>query len=117
MAKLFTVDQTRADASKIVGTLGYMAPDYSISLPVPKRPAFSMNSTTETATMTESSSLSNQSKTEAIQVSVNEASISELDPRCCGTGKVTDERLSMPNANKGLEEDEDFHDVQLSLGG
>ncbi|KAK8629448.1 hypothetical protein V6N13_078289 [Hibiscus sabdariffa] len=180
MAKLFTVDQTRADASKIVGTLGYMAPEYamqgqysvksdvyafgvlvletisgekissfsneagdsllthawrnwnegtalevvdpilrdgsrseimrcihlgllcvqeniadrptmasvalvlssySISLPVPKRPAFSMNSTMETATMTESSSLSNQSKTEAIQVSVNEASISELDPR------------------------------------
>ncbi|KAL4311944.1 hypothetical protein GQ457_01G042700 [Hibiscus cannabinus] len=179
MAKLFTADQTRADASKIVGTFGYMAPEYalrgqysvksdvyafgvlvleiisgkkistfsnqegdslvahawrnwnegtalevvdpilrdcsseimrcihlgllcvqeniadrptmasvalvlssnSISLAVPSRPAFSMNSTTETATMAESSSLSNQSKTEGIQVSVNEASISELDPR------------------------------------
>ncbi|KAE8686244.1 Cysteine-rich RLK (RECEPTOR-like protein kinase) 14, putative isoform 1 [Hibiscus syriacus] len=54
---------------------------YSISLPVPSRPAFVMNSTTVTATMSKSSSISNQSKTEAIQFSVNEASISELDPR------------------------------------
>ncbi|GMJ14613.1 cysteine-rich RLK (RECEPTOR-like protein kinase) 14 [Hibiscus trionum] len=180
MAKLFSVDQSRADASKIVGTFGYMAPEYawhgqysvksdvyafgvlvleiisgqkinsysnqagdsllthawrnwnegtalevldptlrdgsrseimrcihlgllcvqeniayrptiasvilmlssySMSLPVPSRPAFCMNSTMETTTMSEPSSLSNQSKTEVIQASVNEASISELDPR------------------------------------
>ncbi|TYI23116.1 hypothetical protein ES332_A06G141300v1 [Gossypium tomentosum] len=181
MAKLFTVDQTRADTSKVVGTYGYMAPEYawhgqcsvksdvysfgvlvleiisgkkinsfsnqevgdsllthawrnwsegtplevvdpilrdgsrseimrcihlgllcvqdnidsrptmasvvlvlssySISLPVPSRPAFSMHSTLETETKSQSSSLSNQSKRETIQVSVNEASISELDPR------------------------------------
>lgn len=29
MAKLFTVDQTRADTSKVVGTYGYMAPEYA----------------------------------------------------------------------------------------
>ncbi|GMJ14615.1 cysteine-rich RLK (RECEPTOR-like protein kinase) 14 [Hibiscus trionum] len=180
MAKLFVLDQTRADTSKIAGTLGYMAPEYawhgqysaksdvyafgvlvleiisgqkinsfsnelgdslvthawrnwnegtalefvdpilrdgsrseimrcihlgllcvqeniayrptmasvilmlssySMSLPVPSRPAFCVNSTLETATMSDSSSLSDQSRTEAIQASVNEASISELDPR------------------------------------
>ncbi|XP_039060284.1 putative receptor-like protein kinase At4g00960 [Hibiscus syriacus] len=180
MAKLFAVDQTRADTSKIVGTYGYMAPEYawhgqysvksdvyafgvlvleiisghkinsfsnqvgdsllthawknwnegtalefvdpilrdgsrreimrcihlgllcvqeniayrptmasvvlmlssySMSLPVPSRPAFSMTTNSETATMSESFSLSNQSEREAIQASVNEASISELDPR------------------------------------
>ncbi|KAK8575343.1 hypothetical protein V6N12_063018 [Hibiscus sabdariffa] len=47
----------------------------------PSRPAFCMNSTMETATMSDSSSLFNQSKREAIQASINEASISELDPR------------------------------------
>ncbi|XP_040951668.1 putative receptor-like protein kinase At4g00960 [Gossypium hirsutum] len=181
MAKLFTVDQTRADTSKVVGTYGYMAPEYawhgqysvksdvysfgvlvleiisgkkissfsnqevgdsllthvwrnwsegtalevvdpilrdcsrieimrcihlgllcvqdniayrptmasvvlmlssySMSLPVPSRPAFSMHSTMETETKSRSSSLSNQSKRETIQISVNEASISELGPR------------------------------------
>ncbi|XP_039060298.1 putative receptor-like protein kinase At4g00960 [Hibiscus syriacus] len=180
MAKLFVVDQTRADTSKIVGTYGYMAPEYawhgqysvksdvyafgvlvleiisghrinsftnqvgdsllthawrnwnggtslefvdpilrdgsrseimrcihlgllcvqeniayrptmasvvlmlssySMSLPVPLRPAFSMNTNTETATMSDSLLLFNQSEREAIQDSVNEASISELDPR------------------------------------
>ncbi|KAG4142365.1 hypothetical protein ERO13_D06G125000v2 [Gossypium hirsutum] len=181
MAKLFTVDQTRADTSKVVGTYGYMAPEYawhgqysvksdvysfgvlvleiisgkkissfsnqevgdsllthvwrnwsegtalevvdpilrdcsrieimrcihlgllcvqdniayrptmasvvlmlssySTSLLVPSRPAFFMHSTMETETKSQSSSLSNQSKQETVQVSVNEASISELDPR------------------------------------
>ncbi|TYJ30445.1 hypothetical protein E1A91_A06G130300v1 [Gossypium mustelinum] len=181
LAKLFTVDQTRADTSKVVGTYGYMAPEYawhgqysvksdvysfgvlvleiisgkkissfsnqevgdfllthawrnwsegtalevvdpilrdcsrieimrcihlgllcvqdniayrptmasvvlmlssySMTLPVPLRPAFSMHSTMETETKSQSSSLSNQSKRETVQVSVNEASISELDPR------------------------------------
>ncbi|TYI77525.1 hypothetical protein E1A91_D06G146000v1 [Gossypium mustelinum] len=181
MAKLFTVDQTRADTRKVVGTYGYMAPEYawhgqysvksdvysfgvldleiisgkkissfsnqevgdslltlawrnwsegtalevvdpilrdcsrieimrcihlgllcvqdniayrptmasvvlmlssySMSLPVPSRPAFSMHSTMETETKSRSSSLSNQSKRETIQISVNEASISELGPR------------------------------------
>ncbi|XP_039060303.1 putative receptor-like protein kinase At4g00960 [Hibiscus syriacus] len=180
MAKLFVVDQTRADTSKIVGTYGYMAPEYawhgqysvksdvyafgvlvleiisghrinsftnqvgdsllthawrnwnewtalefvdpilrdgsrseimrcihlgllcvqeniayrptmasvvlmlssySMSLPVPSRPAFSVNTNTETATMSDLLPLFNQSEREAIQDSVNEASISELDPR------------------------------------
>ncbi|KAK8575351.1 hypothetical protein V6N12_063026 [Hibiscus sabdariffa] len=58
-----------------------MLSSYSMSLPIPSRPGFSMNSTMDTATMPDSSSLSNQSKTESIQVSVNNASISELDPR------------------------------------
>ncbi|KAK8575346.1 hypothetical protein V6N12_063021 [Hibiscus sabdariffa] len=58
-----------------------MLSSYSISLPVPSRPAFGMNSTMETATMSDSSSLSSQSKTESIRASVNEVSISELDPR------------------------------------
>ncbi|MBA0785754.1 hypothetical protein Gotri_025248 [Gossypium trilobum] len=58
-----------------------MLGSYSMSLPVPSRPAFSMQSTMETETKSLSSSLSNQSKRETVQVSVNEASISELDPR------------------------------------
>ncbi|KAK8675339.1 hypothetical protein V6N13_033408 [Hibiscus sabdariffa] len=146
MAKLFGVDQTRADTSIIAGTFGYMAPEYawhgqysvksdvygfgvlvleiisghkiisfsnqagdslltyawrnwndgtalefvdpilrdgsrSDIMRFPSRPAFCMNSTMETATMSDSSSLFNQSKREAIQASINEASISELDPR------------------------------------
>ncbi|MBA0778079.1 hypothetical protein Gotri_006002 [Gossypium trilobum] len=58
-----------------------MLSSYSMSLPVPSRPAFSMHSTMETETKSRSSSLSNQSKRETIQISVNEASISELGPR------------------------------------
>ncbi|KAK8475276.1 hypothetical protein V6N11_005550 [Hibiscus sabdariffa] len=77
---LLCVQENIADRPTMA-SVALVLSSYSISLPVPKRPAFSMNSTMETATMTESSSLSNQSKTEAIQVSVNEASISELDPR------------------------------------
>ncbi|XP_039060068.1 cysteine-rich receptor-like protein kinase 29 [Hibiscus syriacus] len=58
-----------------------MLSSYSMSLPVPSRPAFSMNTNTETAMIYDSLLLFNQSEREAIQDSVNEASISELDPR------------------------------------
>ncbi|GMJ14614.1 cysteine-rich RLK (RECEPTOR-like protein kinase) 11, RECEPTOR LIKE PROTEIN KINASE 3 [Hibiscus trionum] len=77
---LLCVQENIADRPTMA-TVIVMLSSYSTSLPVPSRPAFCVNSTTETATMSDSSSLSNQSKTEAIQVSVNEASISELDPR------------------------------------
>ncbi|MBA0844902.1 hypothetical protein Goarm_023363, partial [Gossypium armourianum] len=58
-----------------------MLSSYSMSLPVPSRPAFSMHSTGEKEQKPDSVSLFNQSKGEAIQVSANEASISELSPR------------------------------------
>ncbi|XVF39313.1 hypothetical protein PTKIN_Ptkin01aG0024600 [Pterospermum kingtungense] len=52
----------------------------SISIPVPSRPAFYMDSIKETETMSMSSQ-SDESQSGAVKVSVNEASISELDPR------------------------------------
>ncbi|MFQ6657772.1 hypothetical protein Gotur_027313, partial [Gossypium turneri] len=73
--------QDNIDSRPTMASVVLMLSSYSISLPVPSRPAFSMHSTMETETMSQSSSLSNQSKRETIQVSVNEASISELDPR------------------------------------
>ncbi|PPS16944.1 hypothetical protein GOBAR_AA03634 [Gossypium barbadense] len=73
--------QDNIDSRPTMASVVLMLSSYSISLPVPSRPAFSMHSTLETETKSQSSSLSNQSKRETIQVSVNEASISELDPR------------------------------------
>ncbi|KAG4158823.1 hypothetical protein ERO13_D02G140800v2 [Gossypium hirsutum] len=73
--------QDNIDSRPTMASVVLMLSSYSISLPVPSRPAFSMHSTMETETKSQSSSLSNQSKRENIQVSVNEASISELDPR------------------------------------
>ncbi|MBA0556400.1 hypothetical protein Golob_026505 [Gossypium lobatum] len=66
--------QDNIDSRPTMASVVLMLSSYSISLPVPSRPAFSMHSTMETETKSQSSSLSNQ-------VSVNEASISELDPR------------------------------------
>ncbi|GMJ14617.1 cysteine-rich RLK (RECEPTOR-like protein kinase) 14 [Hibiscus trionum] len=77
---LLCVQENIADRPTMASVI-LMLSSYSMSLPVPSRPAFCMNSTMETATMSYSSSLSDQSKTKAIQASVNEASISELDPR------------------------------------
>ena len=57
-----------------------MLSSYSISVPVPSRPAIFMHSIKETERMSVSST-SDQSKRETDKVSVNEASISELDPR------------------------------------
>ncbi|XP_022723383.1 putative receptor-like protein kinase At4g00960 isoform X2 [Durio zibethinus] len=53
---------------------------YSISLPVPSRPAFDIHSIEETETRSESS-ISDQYRGETAKVSVNEVSISDLDPR------------------------------------
>ncbi|KAK2641458.1 hypothetical protein Ddye_023221 [Dipteronia dyeriana] len=52
----------------------------SISLQIPTKPAFFMHTTTDLDNR-ESTSSSNRSKSRSVECSVNEASISELDPR------------------------------------
>ncbi|XVF27710.1 hypothetical protein REPUB_Repub14bG0131900 [Reevesia pubescens] len=52
----------------------------SVSLPAPLKPAFSMDTIKETE-MESDSYISDQSKSETVGVSVNEASLSERDPR------------------------------------
>ncbi|KAK2644353.1 hypothetical protein Ddye_019548 [Dipteronia dyeriana] len=56
-----------------------MLNSYSISLPLPTKPAFFMHTTTEMDNP--ESTMSNQSKSRSVEYSINEVSITELDPR------------------------------------
>ncbi|XWS12785.1 hypothetical protein CRYUN_Cryun37aG0120100 [Craigia yunnanensis] len=76
---LLCVQKNIADRPTMASVV-LMLSSYSISVPVPSRPAFFMHSIRETETMSMLST-SDQSKNESVKVSVIEASISELDPR------------------------------------
>ncbi|KAK2654119.1 hypothetical protein Ddye_013975 [Dipteronia dyeriana] len=56
-----------------------MLNSYSISLPLPTKPAFFMHTTMEMDNP--ESTMSNQSKSRSVEYSINEVSITELDPR------------------------------------
>ena len=57
-----------------------MLNSYSISLPLPTKPAFFMRTTTTELDNPEST-MSDQSKSRSVKYSINEVSITELDPR------------------------------------
>ncbi|KAK0579238.1 hypothetical protein LWI29_023269 [Acer saccharum] len=57
-----------------------MLNSYSISLPLPTKPAFFMHTTTTELDNPEST-MSDQSKSRSVEYSINEVSITELDPR------------------------------------
>ncbi|KAK8985020.1 hypothetical protein V6N11_082639 [Hibiscus sabdariffa] len=72
--------------SRIVGTYGYMAPDYSSTLPLPSEPAFVIYNRTPSAMQrsegfNSGATASSQSRNDIASVSENELSITEMYPR------------------------------------